>query len=112
VKNEKLTRKEIIDYRLKQAGWNVDDRTQVVEEFDITVDPKMAQEAATPYAGKQFSDYVLLAKDGKLLAVVEAKKSTVDGNKPNNIATISNKHNALTCLFAFIPTDTTFTFGT
>ncbi len=35
MKNEKLTRKEIIDNRLKQAGWNVTDRTQVIEEFDI-----------------------------------------------------------------------------
>jgi len=80
LKNEKLTRKEIIDDRLKQAGWNVDDRTQVVEEFDIIVDSNMVQEAATPYAGRQFSDYVLLAKDSKPLAVVEAKKSTVDAN--------------------------------
>lgn len=80
MKNEKLTRKEIIDDRLKQAGWNVDDRTQVVEEFDIVVDSNMVQDAATPYAGRQFSDYVLLAKDGKPLAVVEAKKSTVDAN--------------------------------
>ena len=75
-----MTRKEIIDDRLKQAGWNIDDRTQVVEEFDIIVDSNMVQEAATPYAGKQFSDYVLLAKDGEPLAVVEAKKSTVDAN--------------------------------
>lgn len=80
MKNEKLTRKEIIDDRLKQAGWNVGDRTQVIEEFDIIVDSNMVQEAATPYAGRQFSDYVLLAKDGKPLAVVEAKKSTVDAN--------------------------------
>ena len=80
MKNEKLTRKEIIDDRLKQAGWNVGDRTQVVEEFDIIVDANMVQEAATPYSGRQFSDYVLLGKDGKALAVVEAKKSTVDAN--------------------------------
>lgn len=80
MKNEKLTRKEIIDDRLKQAGWNVGDRTQVVEEFDIIVDSNMVQEATKPYAGRQFSDYVLLAKDGKPLAVVEAKKSTVDAN--------------------------------
>lgn len=80
MKNEKLTRKEIIDKRLKQAGWNVGDRTQVVEEFDIIVDANMVQEAATPYSGRQFSDYVLLGKDGKALAVVEAKKSTVDAN--------------------------------
>lgn len=80
MKNEKLTRKEIIDNRLTQAGWNVGDRSQVIEEFDIIVDANRVQEATTPYSGRQFSDYVLLAKDGKPLAVVEAKKSTVDAN--------------------------------
>lgn len=80
MKNEELTRKEIIDNRLKQAGWNVTDRTQVIEEFDIIVDSNLVQESLTQYAGHQYSDYVLLAKDGKPLAVVEAKKSTVDAN--------------------------------
>ena len=78
MKNEKLTRKEIIDNRLLQAGWNVTDRTQVVEEFDIIVDKTLVQEPATPYAGHQYGDYVLLGKDGKPLAVVEAKKTSVD----------------------------------
>jgi type I restriction enzyme, R subunit len=78
--DEKHTRKQIIDTRLKEAGWDVTDRTQVVEEFDIIVDNNLAQEAETPYAGKQFTDYVLLGRDGKALAVVEAKKSTVDAN--------------------------------
>ncbi len=76
MKNEKGTRKEIIDHRLLEAGWNVADRTQVIEEFDIVLggvdDPMM------PYAGHQFSDYVLLSKDNKPLAVVEAKKTSVD----------------------------------
>jgi len=76
VKNEKLTRKEIIDNRLKKAGWNVTDRTHVIEEFDIHL--TVVQEPATPYAGHQFSDYVLLGKDGKPLAVVEAKKTALD----------------------------------
>jgi len=76
VKNEKLTRKEIIDNRLKQAGWNVTDRTQVIEEFDIHL--TVVEEPTTPYAGHQYSDYVLLGKDGKPLAVVEAKKTSVD----------------------------------
>ncbi len=80
MKNEKQTRKEIIDKRLKQAGWNVYDRTQVIEEFDIIVDENVVREAPTQYAGHQFSDYVLLGKDGKPLAVVEAKKSSVDAN--------------------------------
>jgi len=76
MKNEKLTRKEIIDTRLKQAGWNVTDRTQVIEEFDIHL--TVVEEPTTPYAGHQYSDYVLLGKDGKPLAVVEAKKTSVD----------------------------------
>lgn len=78
MKNEKRTRKEIIDTRLKQAGWNVTDLTQVIEEFDIIVNKNLVQEAPTPYAGHQYSDYVLLGKDGKPLAVVEAKKTSVD----------------------------------
>lgn len=77
MKNEKLTRKEIIDNRLLQAGWNVPDPTQVIEEFDIHLfaveDPLQH-----PYAGHQYSDYVLLGRDGKPLAVVEAKKTSVD----------------------------------
>ncbi len=75
---ERHTRKEIIDTRLKNAGWNVDDRSQVVEEFNIIVDSGLVAEGLTPYAGKQFSDYVLLGKNGKPLAVVEAKKTSVD----------------------------------
>ncbi|MHA8104644.1 type I restriction endonuclease subunit R [Aquirufa nivalisilvae] len=75
--NEKLTRKEIIDNRLKQAGWNVADRTQVIEEFFISVENNIVNEPATSY-NSEFSDYVLLGKDGNPLAVVEAKKSSVD----------------------------------
>ncbi|NPD86396.1 DEAD/DEAH box helicase family protein [Lentimicrobium sp. L6] len=78
--NEAQTRKEIIDNRLLKAGWNVSDRTQVIEEFDIIVNANLVQEASTPYRGHQFSDYVLLGKDGKPLAVVEAKKTCVDAD--------------------------------
>lgn len=77
MKNEKLTRKEIIDNRLKQAGWNVTDRTQVIEEFFISVENNVVNEPSPTY-NSEFSDYVLLGKDGKPLAVVEAKKSSVD----------------------------------
>ena len=56
MKNEKLTRKEIIDLRLKQSGWNVADRTQVVEEYHIVVNANVVQEAVTTYAGRQFSN--------------------------------------------------------
>lgn len=76
--NEAKTRKEIIDKRLLAAGWNVSDFTQVVLEYDIVVNSQMVSEAMTSYSGYQFSDYVLLAKDGKPLAVIEAKKTSVD----------------------------------
>jgi type I restriction enzyme R subunit len=79
--NEAKTRKDIIDNRLKKAGWNVGNPTQVVEEFDIAVPlPEGVNEPQTKYQGHQYSDYVLLGKDGKPLAVVEAKKSAVDAN--------------------------------
>lgn len=76
---EAQTRKELIDKQLQSAGWDVSDSTQVVEEFDIRVDlPEGVHEARTPYEGHQFSDYVLLGKHGKPLAVVEAKKTSRD----------------------------------
>ncbi len=79
MKTEKQTRKEIIDKKLLQAGWKVDDRTKVIEEFEIEVGPRNeTQEPRAPYHNLQFSDYVLLGKDAKPLAVVEAKKTTKD----------------------------------
>lgn len=76
--NESKTRKELIDLQLKEAGWDVDDMTQVVQEFDIIVNDNIASEPRTKYSGHQFSDYVLLGKDGKTLAVIEAKKTSKD----------------------------------
>ncbi len=78
-RTEADTRARLIDRQLAQSGWNVKDRTQVIEEFDIRV--PLSDEVAeprTPYQGHQFSDYVLLGKDGKPLAVIEAKKSSKD----------------------------------
>jgi len=78
LKTEKHTRKEIIDIRLKYAGWNVSDRTQVIEEFDIIYEKQVVSDVQTSYSAHQASDYVLLGRDGRPLAVVEAKKSSVD----------------------------------
>ena len=78
-KSEAQTRSELIDQQLSQSGWNVKDPTQVIEEFDIlTALPQGVAEPRTPFEGHQFSDYVLLGKDSKPLAVVEAKKSSKD----------------------------------
>ncbi|RLA70456.1 MAG: restriction endonuclease subunit R [Epsilonproteobacteria bacterium] len=79
MKTEKLTRKMLIDKRLFQAGWNVQDPTKVITEFDINVeDYAELNDAAKVYEGHQFSDYVLLGKDGKPFAVIEAKKTSKD----------------------------------
>ncbi|MDO9047894.1 MAG: DEAD/DEAH box helicase family protein [Methylobacter sp.] len=76
---EQQTRKNIIDKALESAGWKVNDPTQVILEFDINVGlPPDISEPQTPYQGHQFSDYVLLGKDAKPLAVVEAKKTCKD----------------------------------
>jgi len=78
-RTEAQTRAELIDSQLAQSGWNVKDPTQVIEEFDILTSlPLGVAEPRTPYGGHQFSDYVLLGKDRKPLAVVEAKKSSRD----------------------------------
>ena len=72
--NEKQTRIELIDNHLKSAGWNVNDYTQVVEEYSVI---SKAKEPSIQY-GSTFSDYILLGKDGKALAVVEAKRTSKD----------------------------------
>jgi type I restriction enzyme R subunit len=78
-KSEALTRSELIDQQLALSDWNVKDPAQVVEEFDILTNlPEGVAEPRTQCEGHQFSDYVLLGKDRKPLAVVEAKKSSRD----------------------------------
>ena len=77
--SEAQTRSELIDHQLARAGWNVNEPTQVIAELGIlTVLPEGLAEPLTPYAGHQFSDYVLLGKDGKPLAVIGAKKTSSD----------------------------------
>lgn len=79
MKTEAHTRKEIIDLKLQAAGWNLADRTHVVEEYDIDIGlPDGVSEPLTPYQGHQYCDYVLMGRDGKPLAVVEAKKTSKD----------------------------------
>ena len=74
--NEKQTRKQIIDDQLQQAGWNINDQTQVIIESSLG-STSVANEPESSYSN-QFSDYVLLGKDGKALAVIEAKKTSKD----------------------------------
>ena len=66
--NEDKTRKLIIDLDLERAGWPLDREQD--REYEVT---GMPTESGVGYA-----DYVLWGDDGKPLAVVEAKKTTVD----------------------------------
>lgn len=77
--SEKETRIAVIDSQLCIAGWDVQDPTKVVQEFDIlTHQSEGVAEPHQEYGGHQYSDYVLLGKDGKPLAVVEAKRTSKD----------------------------------
>jgi len=64
--SEAQARYVIIDPALRDAGWNLDDRTQV--GFEIPVDGYDAE----PWNG--VTDYCLYAPGGKVIAVVEAKR--------------------------------------
>lgn len=77
--SEKETRASLIDRKLQLGSWAADDPMQVVREFRI--ESPSALPACEPAAGQgdlQFSDYVLLDKNGQPLAVVAAKKTSVD----------------------------------
>ena len=66
--NEEKTRRLLIDLALHRAGWRLDSKHD--REYEVT---GMPNESGIGYA-----DYVLWGDDGKPLAVVEAKKTTVD----------------------------------
>ena len=66
--NESRTRRLIIDLALQRAGWPLDQEHD--REYEVTGMPNVS--------GLGYADYVLWGDDGKPLAVVEAKKTTVD----------------------------------
>lgn len=79
--SEAQTRKLIIDDLLAKTGWNLQDHSQVIEEFEIT------GTSASNYHILQkkeegdksgFSDYLLLDRAGDPLAVIEAKRTSRD----------------------------------
>ena len=91
-KSETDTRQQIIDKRLEKAGWDVKDPSQVTEELDIIVDKSKAEDPKEKYSGHQFADYALLGKDGYPLAVVEAKKASLDAQRGKEQALIYAKY--------------------
>ena len=80
--DEETTRLQLIDAMLKDAGWNVGPRgqntTEVGQEVEVPDQPTTS--------GIGYADYVLWDENGKPLAVVEAKKTTVDAQQGQNQA--------------------------
>lgn len=70
--NEAETRHFIIDQYLKEMGWLLEDSRD--REYPVAGMPLSSQNPQ----GNGFVDYVLWGEDGKPLAVVEAKRTTVD----------------------------------
>ena len=78
--SEADTRQQLIDGRLRLAGWDLADPSQVIQELDIYVGGASAaaiRERGAQYAGHRFADYALVLR-GKPVAVVEAKKTSRD----------------------------------
>lgn len=78
--SEADTRQDLIDARLRLAGWDVADPSQVIQELDIYVGGgSTAAVRGVPrgYAGHRFADYALVLR-GKPAAVIEAKKTSRD----------------------------------
>jgi len=73
---EAATRRLYIDAYLKEAGWDVleVENQCVAERAGIEIEV----EGMPNPTGKGFCDYVLFGRDGKPLAVVEAKKTSVN----------------------------------
>jgi type I restriction enzyme R subunit len=75
--SEADTRQQLIDDRLRLAGWNVDDPSQVMQELALQLDRRAVRDPGRERAGFRFVDYALLLR-GQPVAVIEAKKTTRD----------------------------------
>lgn len=82
--NEYQTRKQKIDVLLREQGWDVSNRSQVIPEVDTkqscfihssfkTISDTLRNDLESKYA-----DYLLLDGQGAPLAIIEAKRTTKD----------------------------------
>lgn len=77
--SEANTRKLYIDLYLKEAGWDVLDTENVAIAGKAGIEIKV--EGMPNAQGIGFCDYVLYGRDGKPLAIVETKKTSVSPEK-------------------------------
>lgn len=78
--SEAETRKKFIDTKLENAGWHVLTTENVIERNKAGIEIKTSHMKVTSETpnGNGRVDYVLFGNDGKPLAVVEAKKTSVN----------------------------------
>lgn len=74
--SEAETRKIYIDEMLREAGWEISETDNVIVSGKACVEIEV--QGMPNASGKGYADYVLFDTDGMPLAVVEAKKTTVD----------------------------------
>ena len=77
--SEAQTRKIYIDLYLREAGWDVCDKENVCIAGKAGIEIKV--EGMPNGTGEGFCDYVLFGRDGRPLAIVEAKKTSVSPEK-------------------------------
>jgi len=76
--DEAQMRREQIDRQLAQAGWDVSEPS-VVTELRLTDAHGTLRESGVTYdTGSEYVDYALLGRDGKPIAIVEAKRASRD----------------------------------
>lgn len=78
-RNERETRKYLIDVALREAGWDLQGKND--KEYKVTGMPKSTNPSGTGYV-----DYVLWGDDGLPLALVEAKQTMVNATRGENQA--------------------------
>jgi type I restriction enzyme R subunit len=74
---ERETRQDRIDRQLAKAGWAVGSR-RVLSEMMLASTGSVRDDESRYCAGKQFVDYALLDSTGRVLAIVEAKRTGRD----------------------------------
>lgn len=87
--NETDTRKLYIDLYLREAGWVVLDKVNV--KFPEKAGIEIKVQGMPNNQGTGFVDYVLYGSDGKPLAVIEAKKTSVSPIKGKEQAILYSK---------------------
>lgn len=76
--SEAETRRQFIDLMLREAGWEVLTKENVA--FASKAGIEIEVDGMPNGKGKGYCDYVLFGKDCRPLAIIEAKKTTVDPN--------------------------------